>query len=486
MLRRAMGKKKAEEMQKQEQTFIEGALAKGVPTEQSSAIFKEIEGFASYGFNKSHSAAYALVTYHTAYLKAHYPTEFFAALMTADKEKIEKVVRTIAEARAWGVAVLPPDINLSAVDFTVVYQHPDGRGPQSRGGPGKLRDRFGPQIRFGLGAVRGVGESALETMFEARSGTGPFKDLFDLATRVDAKRLNKVVLESLVPCGAFDTVLEPAGITRARAYAAVDRALERSRSASRDRERGQTNLFGMFAGGSNGAAKAAGDEYPTAVEWDRMELLRRERAALGCYVSGHPLFRYQSKLPRIGAIGTMDLANEKAWSAVSVAGMVENYQEKLFKGGSGGRAAFFEIEDQFGRVEAKVRGDRIDTYAHLLTCNEPVIVSGKVSFPFSEEPEEERVPTLLVDGVELLSDAALRATRGISIRLDAERTRRIDLEKLKELLAASPGSCPVELVLDMKDGAQAVLDLPGTRVTPDGVLLGGLERTFGGPVAELR
>ena len=486
MLRRAMGKKKAEEMQKQKQTFIEGALAKGVPAEQSSAIFEEIEGFASYGFNKSHSAAYALVTYHTAYLKAHYPTEFFAALMTADKEKIEKVVRTIAEARAWGVAVLPPDINLSAVDFTVVYQHPDGRGPQPRGGPGKLRDRFGPQIRFGLGAVRGVGESALETMFEARTGTGPFKDLFDLATRVDAKRLNKGVLESLVQCGAFDTVLEPAGITRARAYAAVDRALERSRSASRDRERGQTNLFGMFGGGTGGAAKAAGDEYPQTVEWDRMELLRRERAALGCYVSGHPLFRYQSKLPRIGALGTLDLVNQKPWSAASVAGMVENYQERIFKGGSGGRAAFFEIEDQFGRVEAKVRGDRIDTYAHLLTLGEPVLVSGKVSFPFTEDPDEERVPTLLVDGVELLSDAALRATRSISIRLDAERTRRGDLEKLKQLLAASPGSCAVELVLDMKDGAQAVLDLPGTRVTPDGILLGGLERTFGGPVAELR
>jgi len=486
MLRRAMGKKKAEEMQKQEAAFIEGALAKGVPAEQSAAIFKEIEGFASYGFNKSHSAAYALVTYHTAYLKAHYPTEFFAALMTADKEKIEKVVRTIAEARAWGVAVLPPDINLSAVDFTVVYQHPDGRGPQTRGGPGKLRDRFGPQIRFGLGAVRGVGESALETMFEARSGTGPFRDLFDLATRVDAKRLNKGVLESLVQCGAFDTVLEPMGITRARAYAAVDRALERSRAASRDRERGQTNLFGMFGGGTGGAAAASGDQYPVAAEWDRMELLKRERAALGCYVSGHPLFRYQSKLPRIGALGTLELANQKPWSAASVAGMVENYQERIFKGGSGGRAAFFEIEDQVGRVEAKVRGDRIDTYAPLLTCGEPVVVSGKVSFPMTEDADEERVPTLLVDGVELLSDAALRATRAISIRLDAERTRRDDLEKLKALLAASPGSCPVELVLSMKDGAEAVLDLPGTRVTPDGVLLGGLERTFGGPVAELR
>jgi DNA polymerase-3 subunit alpha len=242
----------------------------------------------------------------------------------------------------------------------------------------------------------------------------------------------------------------------------------------------------MFGGGKvGGAAAAAGDEYPVADEWDRMELLKRERAALGCYVSGHPLFRYQSKLPRIGALGTLELAGQKPWSAASVAGMVENYQEKIFKQ-SGARAAFFQIEDQYGRVEAKVRGDRIETYSALLTCGEPVIVSGKVSFPMSEDADEEREPTLLVDGVELLSDAALRATRAISIRLDAERTGRRDLEKLKVLLAGSPGSCPVELVLAMKDGAEAVLDLPGTRVTPDGVLLGGLERTFGGPVAELR
>jgi DNA polymerase-3 subunit alpha len=489
LLRRAMGKKKAEEMQKQEQIFINGARDKGVSPEQSSAIFREIEGFASYGFNKSHSAAYALVTFQTAYLKAHYPTEFFAALMTADKEKIEKVVRTIAEARAWGVTVLPPDINASDVDFTVVYAHPDGRGPLRT--QGRLRDRFGPQIRFGLGAVRGVGEAALETMFEARKSSGPFRDLFDLATRVDAKRLNKGVLESLVQCGAFDSVLDSAGITRARAYAAVDRALERSRAASRDRERGQTNLFGMFeqaqhrSAAGNGSAGSL-DEYPRGVEWDRMELLRREHAALGCYVSGHPLFRYQGKLGRLGVISTTELAQQQAWSVVSVAGMVEDYQERLFKGGSGGRAAFFELEDQFGRVHAKVRGDRIDGFAPLLTGNEPVLVTGKVSFPMTDDPEEEREPTLLVDAVELLSDAALRATRSISIRLDAERMARRDLEKLRELLRASPGSCPVELVLELRDGTQAVLDLPGTRVTPDGTLLGGLERAFGGPVAELR
>jgi DNA polymerase-3 subunit alpha len=486
LLRRAMGKKKHSEMQEQARTFVEGARANGVSEEQALAIFREIEGFASYGFNKSHSAAYALITYQTAYLKAHYPTEFFAALLTADKDKIEKVVRTIAEARAWGVSVLPPDVNASALDFTVVYQYPDGSGPSR--GPGKLRDRLGPQIRFGLGAVRGVGESALESVFQAREAGGPFRDVFDFAARVDAKRLNKGVLEALVQCGAFDSVLAPMGISRARAYAATDRALERSRSTSRDRERGQTTLFGMFDAASAAQERAASktEEYPIVGEWDRLELLRREKAVLGCYVSGHPLLRYGGKLARLGAIASVKVAGEPAWSSVRVAGMVESYQEKLFKGGSGGKAAFFEIEDMSGRVKAKLRGDRIDTYSALLREGEPVLVTGKVSFPVSEEPDEDKEPTLLVDSVEPLSDAVLKATRSLSIHLEAERTDRGQLEELRSLLQASPGPCPVELVLSLPGGARAVMALDGTRVTPTDQVLSGLERMFGATVAELR
>lgn len=488
LLRRAMGKKKAEEMAKQQAAFLEGAKNNGVSEEQALAIFREVEGFASYGFNKSHSAAYALVTYQTAYLKAHYPTEFFAALLTADKDKIDKVVRTIAEARAWGVSVLPPDINASALDFSVVYQFPEGRGPAR--GPGKLRDRLGPQIRFGLGAVRGLGQAALETVFEARDAGGPFRDLFDFAARVDAKRLNKGVLEALVQCGAFDSVLGPKGVTRGRAYAAIDRALERSRSSSRDRERGQTTLFGMFDAVSEkreGEQTTSTDEYPTVIEWDRLEALRREKAALGCYVSGHPLLRYGNKLSRLGAIASVKVAAEAAWSMASVAGMVEGWQEKLFKGGAGGKAAFFEVEDMYGRVKAKLRGDRIDTYAPILTSGEPVLVTGKVSFPMSDDAtDEEKEPTLLVDSAEPLSDAVLKATRSLSIRLAAERTAKSQLEALRDLLRESPGSCPVELVLELPGGAEAVLALDGTRVTPSDLVLSGLERMFGTTVAELR
>jgi len=206
---------------------------------------------------------------------------------------------------------------------------------------GRMRDRYGPQVRFGLGAVRGVGEAALETMFDSRKASGGFRDLFDFATRVEAKRLNKGVLEALVQCGAFDAALEPMGITRARAYAAIDRALERSRSASRDRERGQATMFGIFEQSSarsngNGHKTATPmDDYPPAAEWDKIELLKREREALGCYVSGHPLFRYQSKLGRLGVVFSSKVSSEEQWSAVSVAGIVENYEEKLFKSAAG-------------------------------------------------------------------------------------------------------------------------------------------------------
>jgi DNA polymerase-3 subunit alpha len=486
LLRRAMGKKKAEEMTKQAHAFVEGARGNGVAEGQAKAVFGELEKFASYGFNKSHAAAYAVLTYQTAYLKAHYPAEFFAALMTADKDKIEKVVRTIAEARAWGVAVLPPDINASATDFTVVYAHPSGDGPAR--GPGRVRDRLGPQLRFGLGAVRGLGEAALETMFEARREQGAFGDLFDFAARVDARRLNKAVLEALVMCGAFDSTLSAIGISRARAFAAIDRALERARTASRDRDSGQTSLFGLLearapTSAGNGSALA---DYPPTAEWDHMELLRREKQALGCYVSGHPLARYGTKLGRLGAVPAASVAGEKAWSQVSVAGMVEGYQERLFRGGTGGRAAFFEIEDTSGRVKAKLRQDRIETYAPLLTGGEPVLVTGKVSFPIGDEAEEELEPTLLVDVVVPLGAAALASTRAIAIRLRADRVGRAELGELEALLARSPGACSVELLIQLPDGAEACLACDQHKVEPSDALLGGLERVFGEAVAELR
>ncbi len=502
LLRRAMGKKKPEEMAKQKSTFIDGSKGQGVDEADADRIFGLLEFFAGYGFNKSHSAAYALITYQTAYLKAHYPVELLCGIMTSDKEKIDKVVRTIADARAMGVTVLPPDVNESDIDFKVVYTHPGGnkRNPKAER-TAVAKDACGPQVRFGLGAVRGLGEGALEALLDARREGGSFKDLFDFASRVDAKRINKGVFEALVECGAFDSTLAERGISRAQAFASIEIALERSRAASRDRERGQTNMFGLLdagatpgrSGASVGAPAAGG--YVTSVEaWDRREMLVRERKALGFYVSGHPLERYlkgAGALSKLQAVPTSSLATADAWSVVSVCGMVEGYRERIFKDG-GGKVAFFDLEDLTGRVTVKVRANQIDTYAAVLTSGEPVLVTGKVSFPFRDaesEVEEEgpKEPTLFLNEAVRLSDSVKKDTKQISIRLREDRTSPGQLEKMAEVLARSSGTCPVTLVLAMKDGAEAFLSLgKGFRVEVSDEVLSGLERVFGEQVAELR
>lgn len=518
LLRRAMGKKKPEEMAKQKSVFLQGAKNKDVDEKQAEHIFGLLEYFAGYGFNKSHSAAYALVTYQTAWLKAHYPVELLCAILTSDKDRIEKVVRTIADARAMGVTVLPPDVNESDTDFKVVYTHPEGDRPAHRGE--RVGDALGPQIRFGLGAVRGLGGAALEAIFEARRD-GPFRDLFDLAARVDAKRVNKAVFEALVQCGAFDSSLQTNGVSRARAFASVDIALERSRAASRDRAAGQTTLFGLFdaapqrpvpglgsastaiAALSDGSAApgtavaancpAAGD-YAQCEPWDRRELLVRERQSLGFYVSGHPLERYvrgDAGLANLGAGRIADCAGMDDWAQVRVVGMVEGYRERIFKDGSG-KVAFFDLEDLTGRVAVKLRAREIERYAPVLKAGEPVLVTGKVSFPqraedADEEGEAAREPTILLGEVQPLTEAVRADTRSIAIRVRAERTHTGDLASLARLLAVTKGDCPVALCVSFANGAEAVLTLGDTwRVDVGDALLSGIERIFGEQVAELR
>ncbi|NLY93277.1 MAG: DNA polymerase III subunit alpha, partial [Myxococcales bacterium] len=239
LLRRAMGKKKEDEMAKQKATFVQGAVERGTPADEASYVFDLMAHFAGYGFNKSHSAAYALLTYQTAYLKAHYPAEFMCAALSVDKEKSESVVATVQEARSMGIHVLPPDVNQSAVDFTVVYMRRDGgseRRPLDRPAceNGRMRDPYEPRIRFGLGALKGVGQAALEAIFEVRDPVGesgeiehqPFTDLFDFCARVDLRRVNKNVIEALVQSGAFDEVHAQKGVHRARAFEAIPAAIE--------------------------------------------------------------------------------------------------------------------------------------------------------------------------------------------------------------------------------------------------------------------
>jgi DNA polymerase-3 subunit alpha len=284
-------------------------------------------------------------------------------------------------------------------------------------------------------------------------------------------------------------------VTRARAFASIDIALERSRAASRDRAAGQTTLFGLFdaAPQTSSAGPTAGD-YADCEPWDRRELLVRERQALGFYVSGHPLDRYvkgDAGLGRLGASPIAACATADDWAQVKLAGVVEGYRERVFKDG-GGKVAFFELEDLSGRVNVKMRARDIEQYGHILATGEPVLVTGKVSFPQrSEDAEEEvegaREPTLLLSEVRPLTDAVRSDTRSIAIRLRAERTRESDLTSLARVLSTAKGSCPVTLYVSFLDGAEAVLSLgEGWRVDVGDALLSGIERIFGEQVAELR
>jgi DNA polymerase III subunit alpha len=492
LLRRAMGKKKPEEMAKQKTVFLEGSLDNGVTQDDAERIFALLEYFAGYGFNKSHSAAYALLTYQTAWLKAHYPVEFLCALLTADRDKTDKVVRIIAEGRAWGIEILPPEVNESKVDFTVVYDEAAvavlaaGGKPERKKKRGrKFSDRLDPKIRFGLGAVRGVGESALESMLEVRA-TGRFDDPFDLAQRVDVRRLNKGVIEALVQCGAFDESLQARGVSRAQAYASIDRIVERGRSASRDREAGQTNLFGLFQAHES-APETNVAEYVRVEPWDLAETLKREKQALGFYVSGHPLDRYGVELSRFEAIAVKDLSTMDPWSKVRAAGTVEGYRERIFK--SGDKIAFFVLEDLTGGIEAKVRSKTLARVGEVLASGEPVMINGKLQFPMNDDDQADGPgePTLLVNEVILLSEVIRAETRSVAIRLDHTLAQPAHIHRLSDVLTACPGVCPVQLIITTQDGSEAIMSVRSElRIEPSDAMLSSLERLFGRSVAELR
>ncbi|MEM1417576.1 MAG: DNA polymerase III subunit alpha [Myxococcota bacterium] len=491
LLRRAMGKKKVAEMEKQKGIFIEGARKNGHTPEKAEEVFDLMAYFAGYGFNKSHSAAYALITYQTAYLKAHFPAEFCCATMSADKDKSEKVVRTVAEARSLGITVLPPDVNESEVDFTVVYEarddvkRPEGRPVSEKGA---LRDPSGPAIRFGLGALKGVGGAALDALFEARTGEEgkqPFVDLYDFCDRVDLRRVNKNVCEALVRSGAFDGCHQPE-VHRAQASAAVETAIERGKRAAQERASGQTSLFGLLAGGEEQQSfERAGGTFPTGVpSWDSREQLAKEKETLGFYVSGHPLDRYAKELGRIGNATTATLPELERHARTLVGGSVEAYRERRTRTGT--TMAFFELEDAEGRVEVIVRPKPLEAPGtrEVLTAGEPVLVTGRVKH--EDVGDGEVVTKIVLDEAKLLADAVSKQTRLVNLKVDVDTVDRGLLESLKQTLEKHPGPIPVALELARTGQWSVALAETGVSVEPSDALLASLERLFGRSVCELR
>lgn len=464
LLRRAMGKKKAEEMARARSVFVEGAKGKGVDGQLAEEIFDLLAQFADYGFNRSHSAAYAIVTYQTAWLKRHYPHEFIAGLMSCDKDNTDNIVKFIAEARAMGIPVERPDVNESVSDFGVAVQ--DGR----------------KVVRFGLGAVRGVGEGAVEVILAARREGGPFKSLYDFCERVDTQKVNRRVVEALIKAGAFDGLARrhaPRPLMRAQLFEALENALERAASAQRDRRSGQTSLFGLVP-----SAAVEPERYPDLEEWAPKQLLAFEKESLGFYITGHPLDRFQADISRYANVHTGELEKVAGKdTAVSIGGVVADYRDKPTKSGNG-RVAFFKIEDQYGQVNVVVFPKVYEKVHPILTSDEPLLVTGKIVDEGEGETSDYK---LFLDEAVPLAQLREQKTREVHLHLNADSTSARQLEELKGVLAAHSGPCRVFLHLRIPMRSETILAASeDLSVTPSDELLLRLDRLFGERVALLR
>jgi DNA polymerase-3 subunit alpha len=353
MLRRAMGKKKPEEMAKQRQIFLEGSANRGIEEAEAGPIFDLMEKFAEYGFNKSHSAAYALVAYQTAWLKAHYPAAFMAAVLSADMDNTDKVVGLIDECRDMKLTVLPPDVNNSKIKFTV-----EG-------------DRT---IRYGLGAIKGVGESALLGIVTEREQGSAFDSLYDFCRRVDMRKINRRVMESLVKAGALDSL----GGHRASLNASLAKAMQIAEQHRRDMDSGQNDLFGLSP-----AAESDQDEpLEFAAEWSEEHVLQAEKETLGLYLSGHPIDRYEAELSEFipKKITDLDAPESKGYQRnekpVLTAGLIVAIRTMKSKNGS--RMAFLTLDDQSARLEVRVFADVYEQYQSFIQPDKLVVIQGKI------------------------------------------------------------------------------------------------------------
>jgi DNA polymerase-3 subunit alpha len=443
LLRRAMGKKKVEEMAKQRAGFLKGcAEVNKIPAAKANQIFDLLEKFAGYGFNKSHAAAYAMVAYQTAYLKANYPVEFFCAMMTNDMADTDKLSQYIAEARGMGIEVLPPDVNESQVHFAPA-QSRAGVPPAQSSGSASAKDRRDAcpalAIRFGLAAIKGVGEMAVEAVLKARREGGKFLTLANLCERVDGHSVNRKVVEGLIKSGACDCL----GQTRATLFAQIDRTLARAASIIADRQRGQSSLFGALEDRSSQMPESES----SLPEWPEHELLAHEKELLGFYVTGHPLTPYAPILEKYALANTVTLAQLPARSLTRVGGLIAAVQNGVSKK-SGKPYSMVTLEDMEGSVQVLCFNENYDKYRELLVPGKAILVIGEVNVGDDK-------PKLFPQEIMPLEDAPARFTRQVHLRLHTAHLKPENLASVQELVAAHPGKCPLFLCF-VQPGGEAI------------------------------
>jgi DNA polymerase-3 subunit alpha len=454
VLRKAMGKKDPKVMAKQREAFMSGARTKGINEKKAAKIFDLMEYFAGYGFNKSHSTTYALLAYQTAYLKANYPAHFMAALLTIEAANTDKLAMYLGECRDLGVTILPPDINSSQLAFTVV----DGA------------------VRFGLCAVKNVGEGAILSLLGVRQARRRIDSLYSLCEDIDLRLVNKRVLESLIKAGAMDSVLPesmgPVPARRARLFAAVDKAIEHGGRHQRDRDKGQSQLFGGGTGEDTSVTP-----MPEAAPWVEAQQLAFEKEALGLYMSGHPLDRFGEELKAFGARRVAELLTSEAdvWAGGIVSGL------RALKTKKGDRMAVFTLDDVGASVEVVVFPETFGKYGSLIDSDAMLLVRGKL------EKDEE---SARIVATELLTIGELkeRTTREVAIHLAVPPHGRPTFEALAELLTRHRGDRRVCLELDVKGRLRPLrvrADV-AQRVRPSARLVTELEQICGSGNVELR
>ncbi len=448
LLRRAMGKKDDKAMAEQRERFVTGAAKLGHPRAAVSEIFDQMEKFSGYGFNKSHSAAYALVAYQTAYLKTHYPVEFMAALLTSETSKPDSVVKYIGECREMGIRVEPPDVQVSGAQFT------------------PHRTEESQAIRFGLAAVKNVGGNAIESILKARAEAGGrFKSLWEFCEKVDLRLMNKRVIESLIKAGALDSLG-----TRGQLMAAVDKAMERAQKAQRDLEQGQSGLFGLFD--ETPARGRDADALPPAADWEEGERLANEKEVLGFFVSGHPLDKYAGKLRNLTGVITVAEAlerkpPERRWGGQSdpadelqVAGIIHGLRvqksrrdQRLY--------AQATLEDATGKMELICFARDYERLAQQLKIEAPVLVRGQLM------GEEDAAPKIAVSQVQALEEVQVKLPGGVRIKINLDRATEDILAQLKNEAMAAPGPGKVLLQLEKKGEYAVILEPEGMSVAAD-------------------
>jgi DNA polymerase-3 subunit alpha len=462
LLRRAMGKKDAAEMEKQREIFLAGAAERKFPKGAAGEIFDQMAKFAGYGFNKSHSAAYSLLAYHTAWLKTHYPVEFMAALLTSETSKPENVVKYIGECREIGISVVPPDVQVSAANFTPT----------------------GDSIRFGLAAIKNVGHNAIDSIISARNelqaeGKHGFASLWEFCEKIDLRLMNKRVLESLCKAGALD-----AFGNRSQVMAALDKAMERAQKSQKDAAAGQHGLFGMFDEPGPANSASSDDALPASPEWDEHTRLQNEKEVLGFFVSGHPLDRYREKLRNLKVIDTVTACEMKpepqqfrrgqdnGANEIQIAGVITGLKVAKSKR-SGEMYAQAALEDTVGKIELIAFPQSYEKLAEKLKIDVPVLVRGSL------RGDEDAAPKLAISSITALEDVKIKLPDALRIKVPLHSQDAGLLAKLQAVFASAPGSGKLMLRLEEPNQFAVDMEPQGLSVAADVAFIEQVESLVG-------